>query len=172
MKTARCSVAKTILPLLLVGLVANAQVRHQPNPNADADIRLVTALLHDLADGQPEAAYDRLTDDFRYRSSAFGPFSGAYELLLEWGDRQRRFTNQRMTVEKTSTHTVPAGPRQGTWVYLEGTWTALEGDLPTKISFRQWARLRDGKLAELYLTPTPDPLFAEFAALVKDGSNP
>lgn len=171
MKTAPFSVTKTTLTfcILLAGFVASAQVR--PPSNAAADVAQVTALLDDLADGQPEAAYARLTDDFRYHGPTFGPATGTYDLLTEWEARQRRFTHQRVTVEKTSTHAVPAGPRQGTWVYLEGNWSAREGDLPTLISFRLWAKLRDGKLAELHLARETDLVFSKFAAALSSRGN-
>ena len=125
-----------------------------------------------LANGQPEAAYARLTDDFRCYGPDFGPIAGANELLVEWDAHQRRFTDQQFTVEKATSHVVREGARRGTWVYLEGTWSAREGDRPVRTPFRQWAKLRDGKLAELHLAPAADPLFEEFAALSKGGSNP
>ncbi len=163
-----------MLPLLLLlGPVANAQVRPETNTSAASDVGQVTAFLNDLANGQPEAAYARLTDDFRCYSPAFGPPAGAYELLAEWDARQRRFTAQQFTVEKATSHVVREGAHRGTWVYLEGTWSARDGDHPLRIPFRQWTRLRDGKLAELRLAPVADPLFEAFAtALFGRGGNP
>ncbi len=179
----------TLLPLLttlLVGASVSAQAQdfravpasEQPNaaelsylggrnPNLSvingpdsACVRLVTSFLHDLTDGQLEAAHQRLAGGFVAYGSADKLETN--DLLTQWDRNGRLFTDQHLTIERTATTTLPTGENRGTWVYVKAVWSAVDGresGKAVRVPFHQVARVNNGRIERTYTSYGTDQLF-------------
>lgn len=187
-----------LLTTLLVGASLSAQAQdfravppsEQPNaaelayfggtnPNVpvinvpdSACVRLVTSFLHDLANGQLEAAHQRLAEGF----VAYGPGSAdkleTNDLLTQWDRNGRLFTDQNLIIERTATTTLPTGDNRGTWVYVRAVWSAVDGresGKAVRIPFHQVARVNNGRIERTYTSYGTDQLFYDLGFALYTG---
>ena len=127
-----------------------------------ACVRLVTSFLHDLANGQLEAAHHRLAGGFAAYGPGYHDKLGTDDLLAQWDRDGQLFADQHLTVEASSVTTVATGDNRGTWVYLNVIWSATErsgSGKPVRILFHQLAKVGNGLIERTYTSYGNDQLF-------------
>lgn len=125
-------------------------------------VRLVTSFLHDLANGQLEAAHQRLAEGFVAYGPSLTDSKTADDLFRQWELYGQKFANQRFDIETATAMQIADGVRQGVWVFVRGVWSGQLGrpsGMRIRIPFYTLAHLVNGLIERTHTIYGTDQLF-------------
>jgi ketosteroid isomerase-like protein len=115
------------------------------NPDADADVKLVSDYVNKLVAGDVDKAVSALSSDFKN----FGPGpsdSGTAKTETDgWKHNDSVQTNRKVDFV-AETFNVKSGDQAGHWVAMWGTYSFTEGGKDVKFPYQYTAHVKNGKI--------------------------
>jgi ketosteroid isomerase-like protein len=115
------------------------------NPDADADVKLVSDYVNKLVAGDVDKAVSVLSSDFK----GFGPGpsdSGTAKTEIdEWKHNDSVQTNRKVDFV-AETFNVKSGDQIGHWVSMWGTYSFTENGKDVKFPYQYTAHVKNGKI--------------------------
>jgi ketosteroid isomerase-like protein len=129
--------------------VSTPQTRYKDrtteNPNADADIKVVTDFLNSLTSGDLEKAKSLLTEKFKGYGPSPADSSTAEETISSWKENYLTQSNRKVGFV-TATFQVLSGNLKGEWVSVWGNYSFTQDGKNLSFPFQYTARVTDGKI--------------------------
>lgn len=115
------------------------------NPDADADIKLVSDYVNMLIAGDVEKATSMLTSN--YMAYGPGPADSAniQQTIDSWKENYARQTNRKIDFVP-ATFYVKSGEQEGHWVTTWGTYSFTQEGKDIKLPYQYTAHVKDGKI--------------------------
>ena len=115
------------------------------NPNAEADIKLVTDYVHALAAGEIDKAMTMLAPDYKGRGPGPEDSADVQKTAASW--------KTNMTTQKDSkasfvaeTFNVKSGENAGHWVATWGSYTFTQDGKTVSFPYQYTAHIKNGKI--------------------------
>jgi ketosteroid isomerase-like protein len=128
---------------------AASQPRHKDmiveNPDADADIKIVSDFLNSLVSGDLEKAKSLLSEEFKGYGPGPSDSSTAEQTISYWNEIYKTQTNRNVYFV-TTTFRVVSGNLKGDWVALWGNYSFTQDGKNISFPFQYTARVTDGKI--------------------------
>ena len=121
------------------------------NPNADADIKLVSDYVDNLVAGQIDKAVSVLAANFKGFGSSTGKDSGDAKMVAESWKQNDSVQTNRKAEYVVATFVVKQGELAGHWVEMWGTYSFTENGKDVKFPYQYSAHLKDGKIDRDYI---------------------
>jgi len=120
------------------------------NPNADADIKMVSDYVHKLVAGDVDKAVSMLASN--YKGYGPGPADSATAELVaaDWKHSDSVQTNRKDDFV-ASTFNVKTGDLAGHWVAMWGTYSFTENGHDVRFPYQYSAHLKNGKIDRDYV---------------------
>ncbi len=115
------------------------------NPDADADIKLVSDYVNTIVNGDVDKATAMLSPGFKGYGPGAGDSSTAQEINKRWKESNAMQTD-RKTNFLAETFNVKSGDLEGHWVATWGDYTFTQNGKVVKFPFQYTARVKDGKI--------------------------
>ena len=115
------------------------------NPNADADIKVVTDFLNSLTSGDLDKAKSLLTEKYMAYGPAPSDSSTAEQTLSSWKENYKIDSNRKVNFV-TATFTVVSGNLKGEWVSVWGDYSFTQDAKNVSFPFQYTARVTNGKI--------------------------
>lgn len=154
---------KTIQPILFIGmlllLVFTTKLKAQntngsqpgykdmvaDNPNAEADIQVVSDFLNALTDAHLDKAKSLLADNYLGYGPAPTDSSTVEQTMSAWQQNYTTQSNRKISFV-TETFRVLSGDLKGDWVSVWGDYTFTENGKTVKFPLQYTARVTGGKI--------------------------
>lgn len=120
------------------------------NPNADADIKLVSDYVHNLVAGEVDKATSMLASNYKGYGPGPGDSSTVQTVNAGWKQSDSLQLNRKDDFV-TATFNVKSGDLAGHWVEMWGTYSFTENGKDVKFPYQYSAHLKDGKIDRDYL---------------------
>ncbi len=120
------------------------------NPDADADIALVSDYVNKLVAGDVDKAVSMLTSNFMGYGPGFADSAAAPQLAMAWKHNDSVQLNRKVDFV-TATFNVKSGDLGGHWVELWGTYSFTENGKAVKFPFQYSAHVKAGKIDRDYI---------------------
>jgi ketosteroid isomerase-like protein len=115
------------------------------NPNAEEDLKAMSAYIDALIDNKLDLAASFLSDDYVQSGPANGETSTKTQNLEDWKEAHTVRTNQKN--EYTfNTWRVLDGDYEGDWVSVWGTYTYTQDEKEISLPYQYTANLDKGKI--------------------------
>lgn len=115
------------------------------NPNAEADIMIVSDYLKSVIAGDINKAKTLLSSDYKGYGPALNDISNYEQTFSEW-EEMYKLQNNRKVDFVTQTFLVKSGDLQGNWVSVWGDYSFTMNGVNLKIPFQYTARVANGKI--------------------------
>lgn len=154
-KTISSSLLFTALLLTVMGTTAQAQSKPaaQPrykdvvveNPNAEADMKVVSDYVRSLTSGDLVKAKTLMTDNYRGYGPSPTDSSTSEQTITGWQQNYETQLNRKVSFI-TQTFRVKTGDLKGNWVSLWGDYSFTQNGKDLKFPFQYTARVTKGKI--------------------------
>jgi hypothetical protein len=115
------------------------------NPNADADVKLVTDYVNNLIGGNIDKAMASVTSGYWGYGPGPGDSTNVQQTTDTW--KQNYTTQQNRKVEFVAeTFNVKMGDQAGHWVSTWGTYSFTENGKDVKFPYQYTAHVKNGKI--------------------------
>jgi ketosteroid isomerase-like protein len=169
-KTIQLTLLFAALLLTVIATTAQAQSKTpaQPrykdvigeNPNAEADMKVVSDYVRSLASGDLVKAKTLLTDNYRGYGPSPTDSSTSEQTITGWQQNYKTQSNRKVNFI-TQTFRVKSGDLKGNWVSMWGDYSFTQNGKDVKFPFQYTARVIKGKIDidriyydELYIIQT------------------
>ncbi|HMG66228.1 MAG TPA: hypothetical protein VK588_01035 [Chitinophagaceae bacterium] len=155
---------KALLLTILVSALGFTSVNAQPtttkqpvykdfvgeNPNADADIKLVSDYVHNLVAGDVDKATSMLASNYRGYGPGPGDSSTVETVNQGWKQSDSVQLNRKNDFV-SATFNVKSGDLAGHWVEMWGSYSFTENGKDVRFSYQYSAHLKNGKIDRDFL---------------------
>lgn len=139
--------------MMIIGFNSMAQSSKQPtykdfigeNPDADADIKLVSDYVNTIVGGDVDKATAVLASDYKGYGPGGSDSATAQDVNKRWKEGNATQTD-RKTNFVAETFYVKGGDLEGHWVATWGDYTFTQNGKVVKFPFQYTARVKDGKI--------------------------
>lgn len=115
------------------------------NPNAEADMKVVSDYVNALVSGDLDKAKSLMADNYKGYGPAPTDSSTMEQTINGWQENYNRQSNRKVSFV-TQTFKVTSGNLQGNWVSLWGDYSFTENGKDIKFPFQYTAHVTNGKI--------------------------
>ena len=115
------------------------------NPEAEADMKVVSDFVNSLTSGDLDKAKSLLADKYKGYGPAPVDSTTTEQMISTWKENYKTQTNRKVGFV-TQTFRVLQGDLKGDWVSLWGNYSFTQNDKNVSFPFQYTARVTDGKI--------------------------
>lgn len=116
------------------------------NPNAEADMTVVSTYINALVGGELEKAQSLMAANYKGYGPATTDSTNREKVISEWRENNQVQANRKVSFV-TQTFRVKSGNLEGDWVSLWGDYSFSQNGKEVTIPFQYTARVSNGKIA-------------------------